>query len=300
MATNGIAGRSLGATPAGAASPLRTIVVGVQDPDAARDAVTLALDLAAPGARIVVTALAVDPLSDPRVGPMLAGERIAMAARSAGIVRAELLGRAGDVVVTEDVRPASSVGAGMRAVALDHAADLIVVGASRRSPALRLVGVTGVRAALDRAPCAVAIAPRGYAEAAPRLRRIGAGWDHTPAADAAVELADRLARNCGVDLRVVRVVSPGPRAMAPLGGRRRERKLRASLAADRLGDLGLPGVAVEVIEDDSPVSVLSRTSERLDLLVVGATMRDGALHAGRTTHGLLRHLGCALLVAPQA
>jgi nucleotide-binding universal stress UspA family protein len=281
-----------------AARPLfGTVVVGASEPEAARDAAALAYDLAGPGCALVVAALAVDPFADPRVGPAPDDARRERAAHTAEVVRAELLSRGQDCTVETDVRAAGSVGAGLRDAAHDHHADLVVVGSSRRGALSRIVGVNGVRAALDRAPCTLAVAPCGYGQQPRALRRVGAAWDHTPPGDAAVGLGRRIADAHAAGLRVMRVVPEGPQAMDPLH-HGQERRFRVALARDRMTDLGLPGVDVEVRESHSVVAALADFAEGLDLLVVGAAMREGHLHGGRTVHGLLRHLGCALVVTP--
>ena len=63
------------------------------------------------------------------------------------------------------------------------------------------------RAALNGAPCAVAIAPVGYAEHPAPLARIGIAYNSTPEAAAALALARELAEQIGASLHALEVVS---------------------------------------------------------------------------------------------
>jgi nucleotide-binding universal stress UspA family protein len=69
-------------------------------------------------------------------------------------------------------RGAPSVGRGLHELAEALEADLLVVGMSRRGLLGRALLTDNTLAALNRAPCAVAVAPAGYAHRAREIRRM--------------------------------------------------------------------------------------------------------------------------------
>jgi nucleotide-binding universal stress UspA family protein len=102
---------------------------------------------------------------------------------------------------------AASVGAGLHRVAEQNAADLLVVGTCRHGFVGRVLLGDDTRASLDGAPCAVAIAPLGYAQTSAPIEVIGVGYDASPESDAAVALARTLASDSDVKVRALSVVS---------------------------------------------------------------------------------------------
>ena len=121
---------------------------------------------------------------------------------------------------------ALSVARGLHAFARIEGADLIVVGASRADEVERMLICDEVREVLHGAPCAVAVAPAGYAstgEAAGELVVITAAdrpLDHF----FGVSRSDALAEHPGSPLLVL--------PSAPHGARRKQPKL--ARASDRL------------------------------------------------------------------
>ena len=75
---------------------------------------------------------------------------------------------------------------GLHDLARERAADLIVVGCSRRALLGRILLGDDARASLDGAPCAVAIAPRGYADRPAPLVELGVGYDRSTESDHAL------------------------------------------------------------------------------------------------------------------
>ena len=69
-------------------------------------------------------------------------------------------------------RGADSVGRGLHELAESLGADLLVVGASQQGLIGRALGADNTRAALNGAPCAVAVAAAGYAQRAGEIRRV--------------------------------------------------------------------------------------------------------------------------------
>jgi nucleotide-binding universal stress UspA family protein len=112
------------------------------------------------------------------------------------------LGRPYRPVVFGDSSPAR----GLHRLAERERADLLVIGSSHRAHTGRVLpGGVGERI-VHGAPCAVAVAPRGFADTEPHIRRVGVAYDASPEAQTALEWAQDLARETGADLTLYRVV----------------------------------------------------------------------------------------------
>src|SRR5947209_9164870 len=90
-------------------------------------------------------------------------------------------------------REAPSVGRGLHELAEAIHADLLVLGSCRHGAVGRVLVGDDTRAALNGAPCGVAVAPAGYADSPARLRRIGVGYDGSPESEHALAVARTLA-----------------------------------------------------------------------------------------------------------
>lgn len=101
------------------------------------------------------------------------------------------------------VRLDSSPGRGLHRLAEHERADLIVVGSSHRGGLGRVVIGDDTLAALNGAPCAVAIAPRGFVFASPAWTAIGVGHDGSPESELALSTADELAHRHGAEVKVL-------------------------------------------------------------------------------------------------
>jgi nucleotide-binding universal stress UspA family protein len=209
----------------------------------------------------------------------------------------------------------------LAATAREQAADLVVLGSTHRGPLGRIVPGTTMEHLLGGAPCAVAVAPPGFAERADGesvwqpldggaedvgMRVVGVGYDGAPAARGALELATELAARNGAALRVYTVVrkvapivpdapmTPAPAAPSELEVRREE--LRETVA-------GLPDEvrAQPVLLRGFAVTELAKAAGLgVDLLVVGTHVRG---HVGRLFHKsvageLALETPCPLLICP--
>ena len=87
----------------------------------------------------------------------------------------------------------TSPGRGLHQHAEDLNADLLVVGSCGRGVFGRAMLGDDTRAALNGAPCAVAIAARGYSEYPVPIARIGVGYNGSRESEAALDLARTLA-----------------------------------------------------------------------------------------------------------
>jgi nucleotide-binding universal stress UspA family protein len=180
----------------------RRIVVGVDGSDGGRDALALAalLQRAGGGELIAVHVYAyertVDLAHAEQVEAALADELRATLVDE--LVRAGVSAR--PIVVAEN-----SPGQALHAVAERNRAQLIVVGASHLAGADRVLVGDDALGTLHGAPCAVAVAPHGFAATAHELRLIGVAVDGSPESAAAFDLACELRRRAGARLRTITV-----------------------------------------------------------------------------------------------
>ncbi len=273
------------------------VVVGVDGRSGGRDAVALAKQLAAGDARITLAhvcggttverASALGALRELEASEQLLAQAAAGASAHA---------------VTEVVYE-SSVGRGLHDLAERSEADLLVVGSCHRGLLGRTLLGDDTGRALNGAPCAVAIAPRGYAAtgSAARLSRIGVGCDVSPESACALHVAHALAAGHGSTIKALSVVSlqsipygepipaQWPEIASQLVGDER----------DRLGDLD--GVEGDATYGD-PGEELAAFSRELDLLIVGSRSDGpvGRLFNGSTSNHLARRSSCPLLVLPRS
>jgi nucleotide-binding universal stress UspA family protein len=270
------------------------ILVGVDGRQGGRDAIALAEQLAAPGASLTLA----------HVYGLLLGRS---ALEGLALERAEahqLLERERDAVsvdATLIARGERPVGQGLHELADELAADLVVVGSCRRALLGRAMLGDDARAALDATPCAIAVAPRGYALSEQELHSLGVGYDGSPESERALDAARELARRHGATVKALWVVSlqdvreerpipaDWPQTAELLVGRCRDQLRRLD---DVDGDAVYGG----------PREELQRLSDRVDLLLVGSR---GYGPAGRLFHGsvsryLLGHVACPLLVLPRS
>ena len=155
------------------------------------------------------------------------------------------------------------------------------------------------RAALNGAPCAVAVAPAGYCDHFGAVRRIGVGYDGSPESEKALEVARQLAAVHHAELSACTAVSvplptigPGPLPLSDV--------IEPLLhnARERIAELG----GVEPLAGyGPPVEVLASYGESVDLLVVGSRSYGaiGRLVHGSTSDHLAGTARCALLVLPR-
>jgi nucleotide-binding universal stress UspA family protein len=215
------------------------------------------------------------------------------------IALAELLLAPEGRLMPARIQPGRPVGRGLHDLARERDADLIVVGSSGRGLLGRILAGDDVIATLRGAPCAVAVAPHGFASAPHTLRTIGVGYDGSPHAQAAVERARELASPTGAHLRAIGVASPPQGLVTPIGisaiaaldaARDRAERCVAQLGA------GLTAHAVDGIVHQR----LTELSREVDLLVIGSSRRGalGRVLLGSTAESLSREAECALLVVP--
>jgi nucleotide-binding universal stress UspA family protein len=269
------------------------VVVGVDGHGGGRDAIALAKRLLEQGGRLTLAHIYSGDThtrsGSPTGHDLVKRERIAemleTAGKEAGVQQAGLRWR-----------EASSVGRGLHELCELIEADLLVVGSSRRGLAGRVLLGDDTHAALNGAPCAIAVAPAGYAEQPEAIREFGVAYDGSPESEHALAVARTLAAEHGAKLSALEAVSlPGYALVgggAPVGDaiNRLVEDARARIA-------GLDGVEPHAVYG-IPAEELSLYSASLDLLVVGSRGYGplGRLMHGSTSHQLARTARRPLLV----
>jgi nucleotide-binding universal stress UspA family protein len=271
------------------------ILVGVDGHEGGRDAIALAKQLAKPWGRISLAHVYGDDWKPGRDGPL---SRVARYQRSHQLLARERgLASLEARLFVSNGRP---VGRALHELAERRGCDLLVVGASRRRPLGRVVFGDDTRASLNGAPCAVAIAPRGYTSELD-LARIGVGYDDSPESARALELARALAEHHHSKVDALAVVSLlsipyGEPISTDL------HEVARNLVDDERSRLhDLTDVDVDVTFGE-PSDELARFSEQLDLLIVGSRSFGplDRLFEGSTSNYLARRAHCPLLVLPRS
>ena len=195
---------------------------------------------------------------------------------------------------------AASPGRGLHQLAETTSADLLVVGSTRRGRFGRVLLGDDTRAALDGAPCAVAIAPAGYAGQTAGMAKVGVGYDGSTDSKLALITARALASELGATLAALEVVVFASYSFSgPVAG---DSTLIADLVDQARGRVASLGDVEPHAVVGQPADALAEWSSSLDLLVVGSR---GSGPVGRLVHGstsweLTRHSRCPLLVVPRA
>jgi nucleotide-binding universal stress UspA family protein len=275
---------------------VKKIVVGFDASDPARDALLLGADLAASldASLVVASAIEFGPLeidiADYNRARAEHYERVFEQARDqlggAGFERRELQDTAAH---------------GLTELAEAEGADLIVLGSTHRGPIGRVLGGSVASALFHGAPCAVVVAPRGWAtEPHAGLGLIGVGFDGSDESATALAQAIVLARARAAKLRVI--------AIAPyLGSDARPEAAEASneVWTERL-DRAVEAIPADVeyetvLREGREATELALQAVDLDLLVVGSR-GYGPLRrtiVGSVSGELARTAPCPVLVVPR-
>ncbi len=271
------------------------ILVGVDGRPGGGDVIVLAEQLAEPGACVT--------LAHVYGGNLLfsSGAALALAAGRADSEQLLTRERAGASLDAElATYAAPSVGRGLHELAELQHADLLVVGSCHRGTLGRVLLGDDTRAALNGAPCAIAIAPGGYAEVPQGLANIGIGYDASPESHQALAAARALAKRHGATIRALSVVSlqniPYGEPI-PVGWP----KIAAGLVDDELKRFHDVDDVIGDATYGEPSEELARFGDDVDLLIVGSRSYGpiGRLFNGSTSNYLARHARCPLLVLPR-
>ncbi len=273
----------------------KNVLVGVDGSPNGRDAIVLATRLAVPAGKLTLAHVHSGELRPTRaVTPGLlreerrASQELLEHERASAGVSAELIS-----VVS------LSAGRGLHQQAEEQNADLLVVGSCGRGVFGRTMLGDDTRAALNGAPCAVAIASRGYAQD-PAIAKVGVGYNGSSESEAAIVAARELAARTGASVHALEVISIPTVAfsgiMPTVIGDSVELMLED--ATNRMAKLpGLEGRAVYGLTGEE----LAAFSGQMDLLVVGSRGFGPVrrLVLGTTSEYLERHARCSLLVLPR-
>jgi nucleotide-binding universal stress UspA family protein len=283
---------------------MRSIIVGFDATDQAKDALALAETLRDPErSRLIV--VAVDSV-EPLIGASEGWERM----REKNLERCFQAAHAQLGEIGFERRGAKgSVPAALGGIARDEDAGLIVVGSTHRGTLGRVLpGSVGERL-LKGSPCAVAVAPRGYARSgARRIATIGVGYDASRDAGLALRKAQALARRFGARLRMIGV-APEVEELTP-GHIAKVRPAYARAERTRIAD-GLD-VAVAACPDDlrvesvlvdgDPKQALAEQTLELDLLLVGSRGYGPirTVFVGSVSSAAARSSACPVIVTPRS
>jgi nucleotide-binding universal stress UspA family protein len=196
---------------------------------------------------------------------------------------------------------ALSPGGGLHLQAEEQGADLIVVGSTSHGAFGRAMLGNDTRAALNGAPCAVAIASLGYAEHPSPIARVGVAYDGSPESKAALAMARVLAETSGATVHALEVVSIPAYAFSGLVPPVTEESVEMMLqeATSRVQELaGVEGRVVYGLAGEE----LAAFGDDVDILVVGSRSYGPVrrLVLGSTSDYLERHARCSLLVLPRS
>jgi nucleotide-binding universal stress UspA family protein len=283
-----------------------SILVGVDDSEHGVEALGLAVFLArATYARLLVAAVErVDPYS-----PGVPGTETALRRQVARALEGAGPGVAGALLWEPRAIEANTVPHGLHELAERDGADLIVVGSTHRGALRRRVPGSVGRRVIHCAPCAVAVAPRGYR--APRqgeVKPVGAAFDASPESARALAAAACWATTLKTELRVVHVLDPpdpanpiyGAVSYAETLGHLRE-DARHSLALAVAGLEGSEPVSTALLEGE-PAAVLARQSEGMSLLFVGSRSYGPLRRVllGSVSGDVVDTAACPVVVAPRS
>jgi nucleotide-binding universal stress UspA family protein len=221
------------------------------------------------------------------------------AADADAVALAELLAAPAADILHTHIHSGRPVARGLHEAAIASGADLIVVGSSGRGVLGRILAGDDVRETLRSAPCAVAVAPHGFAATGAAIAEIGVGYDGSEHAQVALDTARAIAARERAHVRALGVASPPQGLVTPLGTSailaieaRRQRTQRYIIQLS-------PDISAHAV-DGIPHQRLAELSGDVDLLIVGSSRRGpfGRVLLGSTSESLSRETRCPLLVVP--
>jgi len=210
---------------------------------------------------------------------------------------------AADVVVRAVVCDVA-VASGLQQFAAAEGAATIVVGSPQYTDHGHIDTGAVAAALLHGAPCAVALAPRGYA-AQPRapFRRILVAYTTSEEARAALRAAAELGRACGATVRVVSVIGAVPSWTSEVSGY--ADAVRATVQEELDRSLRVLASTVEcegiVLAGDPVGLLLEQSRDWADLVIAGSRGYGHARRVllGSVSTGLLSGAHVPVLVTPR-
>jgi nucleotide-binding universal stress UspA family protein len=286
---------------------MKTIVIGYDGSDESKDALRLAADLRkATGAELIVSP--VDEI-EPYFGDMnleQLGENRQDYFRRMFDDAAEQLGDSDFTRVTG----AGSAPAALEQIAQVHEADVVVVGSTHRAGVAKVLPGSTATRLLSGSPCAVAVAPRGYAsERKDGIKHIGVAYDGQREAELALDAAIELGRDVGADLRLIAVNLNPTQISAGHGGSISPEAYVDSLDGylkEQIADglARIPGgiESSSVIRSGHPEDELAEEGAKLDLLVIGSRGYGPVRRVllGGTANKVITTATCPVMVVPRS
>lgn len=274
------------------------VLVGFDGSDGGRDALELTRVLAsAIGADVLV--VTVIPYGQLPVPPALLQEEDVPEAEPLLAEARERL--AGLGVETRAFGGGTPAGV-LTVVAEDEDFDLLVVGSPHRGPIGRALIGSVADSLLPGAPCAVVVAPRGYAaESHDPLRLIAVAYDGTPEAKAALHRAEAIARPLNARIRVLTVVAP-PVAVGVAGYVPPEPPDPEKIVEEAMRSIDPKLSAESEVLRGPPARTLAEACEDgVDLIVAGSRDYGPLMRVllGSVSSRLIHETPCPVLVVPR-
>src|ERR1700735_843239 len=238
----------------------KNVLVGVDGRPTGRDAIALATRLLDPEGKLTLANVHSDVLSPSHAAVPGAIEEERKTSHDL-LERERVEAEVGADLISV---AALSPGGGLHEQAEEMHADLLVVGSSGRSAFGRLMLGDDTRAALNGAPCAVAMASRGYVDHPTPFAKIGVGYNDSPESTAALALAREVAQPTRASVHVLQVV---PIASYAYGGAGPVGAFVEEMLEDANKNLAeLPGVEGRAVSG-LPGEELAGFGDQVDLLV---------------------------------
>ena len=192
---------------------------------------------------------------------------------------------------------------GLAWLAANRPESMLVVGSSHRGPVGRIVPGGVASRLLARAPCAIAVAPRGYARV-PRAPAVGIGaaYNATPESDVALAAAAAAASRLAVPLRVYHAVDQDSDSVASDDVPTRTEDLASDIVAAALRQLPPELEATGSVLSGDAAAVIAEAADDDDVsfLYVGSRgygpLREAVFHG--VAGSLLRAARCPLVIFP--
>lgn len=279
------------------------IITGYVDSPSGRDALALADVLLALDPTSDLTVTRVYAYNPPEEPPVPTGWRKALRDRADAEldkIRGRYEGRPN---VT--VKPSCGLSAsdGLHRLATATEATVTVVGTSHAHGVERLRSGSVTEHTIHGSPCAVAVAPTGFADAPAAPQTIAIAYNGSGESEYALATAAEIARTAGAKLRIIGVVEPGAVWYGAYGGQQLANGLdevvreQLTQAAKRITDLP---VEIQVLTGE-PVHAISAATADVGLLVLGSRGYGPVRRVllGSVSVKLVRAPSCPLLVLPR-
>jgi nucleotide-binding universal stress UspA family protein len=159
----------------------------------------------------------------------------------------------------------------------------------------------GLEGCLNGAPCAIAVAPSGYADGAGNLAVLGVGYDGSAESEVALATARKLAARWKSRIRAQSVVAIQTIAHGEPVGPNWPDAVKRLMEDERRRQSGLEEVEADVTYGH-PGEELVAFGQHVDIMVVGSRGYGpvGRLVHGSTSNQLARRMPCPLLVLPRS